>query len=109
MRIETHGHQIEVTPAIGEYVSNKLARLERHFGRDAHIRVQISLDKPNHKAEANAQIAGRSLHTEAVAHDMYAAIDLLADKLDRLLLKEKEKQVDTHRRAESASRSEQFG
>ena len=53
--------------------------------------------KPDHKAEANVAIAGRTLHADASAEDMYAAIDLLADKLDRLLLKHKEKLVDHHR------------
>lgn len=108
MRIETHGHQIEVTDALRDYVQTRMVKLERHFERDANVRVQISVDKPNHKAEANANIAGHALHTEASAQDMYAAIDLLADKLDRLLMKHKDKQVD-HHRGESIARSAQFG
>ena len=108
MRIETHGQQIEVTAALRDYVDNRLAKLERHFERDAEIRVQISLEKPNHKAEATAHVAGGSLHTEAVAEDMYAAIDLLTDKLDRLLMRHKSKQVDQHRRAEGVARSAKF-
>lgn len=109
MRIDTHGQQIEVTPALRDYVATRMARLERHFERDAEVRVQISVDKPNHKAEATATIAGgRTLHTAASAEDMYAAIDLLTDKLDRLLMKEKNKQVD-HHRGESVARSAQFG
>src|SRR3546814_10009478 len=73
-----------------------------------YVRTQLSLDKPDHRAEATVNIAGRTLHADASAIDMYAAIDLLADKLDRLLVKHKEKQVDTHRRAESSSRSGDF-
>lgn len=108
MRIETHGQQIDVTPALRDYVANKLARLERHFAGDAQIRVQISLEKHDHKAEATAILAGRTMHTVATAHDMYAAIDLLADKLDRLLLKHKDRQVN-HKGGESVARSTQFG
>ena len=108
MRIETHGQQIEVTPALRDYVESKLARLGRHFEQPLDVRTQLSLDKPDHRAEATVSIAGRTLHADANAIDMYAAIDLVADKLDRLLVMHKEKQVDTHRRAESSSRSGDF-
>ena len=97
MQIETHGHQIEVTPALRDYVETKLARLARHFEHPCQIRVQLSLDKPHHKAEATITLSGRSLHADATGQDMYAAIDLLADKLDRLLMKQKERMVDHHR------------
>lgn len=107
MRIETHGQQIEVTPALRDYVESKLARLERHFDQPIDVRTQLSLDKPDHRAEATVIVAGRTLHADANAIDMYAAIDLLADKLDRLLVKHKEKMVD-HHRGESAARSGDF-
>lgn len=93
MRIEIHGHQMEVTQALHDYVTNRLRRLQRHFGGECDIRVQISQDKPGFKAEATATVPGSNLHTEAVTHDMYAAIDQLADKLDRVLLKHKGKRV----------------
>lgn len=109
MRIETHGQQIEVTPALRDYVEGKLARLERHYDQPFEVRTQLSLDKPEHRAEATVNIAGRILHADASAVDMYAAIDLLADKLDRLLVKHKEKLVDRHRGAANAARSGGFG
>ena len=107
MRIETHGQQIDVTPALREYVETKLARLARHFEQPIQVRTQLSLDKPDHRAEATVSVSGRTLHADANAIDMYAAIDLLADKLDRLLVKHKEKLVD-HHRGESAARSGNF-
>ena len=97
MRIDTHGQQIEVTPALRDYVETKLARLGRHFDQPLDVRTLLTLDKPDHRAEATINVAGRTLHADANAIDMYAAIDLLADKLDRLLLKHKEKMVDHHR------------
>ncbi|RZA22156.1 MAG: ribosome-associated translation inhibitor RaiA [Lysobacteraceae bacterium] len=97
MQIETHGQQIEVTPALRDYVETRLARLARHFEHQCQIRVQLGLDKPEHKAEATITLPGRSLHADANGQDMYAAIDLLADKLDRLLMKQKERMVDHHR------------
>lgn len=107
MRIETHGQQIEVTPALREYVESKLARLGRHYDQPLDVRTQLRLDKPDHRAEATVMVAGRTLHADANAIDMYAAIDLLADKLDRLLVKHKEKQSD-HHRGENPARDGDF-
>jgi putative sigma-54 modulation protein len=108
MRIETHGQQIEVTPALRDYVESKLARLGRHSDRPLDVRTTLAVDKPDHRAEATLAINGRTVHADASGVDMYAAIDLLADKLDRLLVKQKEKQVDGQRRNESAARSGDF-
>lgn len=106
MRIETHGQQIEVTPALRDYVESKLAKLKRHFDQPCEVRTQLRLDKLQHHADATVTVAGRTQHAEASALDMYAAIDLLADKLDRLLLKQKEKLVDHHRGESLARNSE---
>ena len=108
MRIETHGQQIDVTPALRDYVESKLQRLSRHFEQPFDVRTQLSVDKPDHLAEATINLAGKTLHADARAIDMYAAIDLLADKLDRLLLKHRKKIVD-HHRGESAARNGHFG
>ena len=96
MRIETHGQQLEVTPALREYVDNKLQRIDRHFDQPIEIRVQLRVRKPDHHAEATLNVPGRTLHADAAGENMYAAIDVLADKLDRLILKHKEKQQDHH-------------
>ena len=109
MRIETHGQQIDVTPALRDYVENKLARLGRHYDQPFEVRTQLSLDKPEHRAEATVSIAGKTLHADANAIDMYAAIDLLADKLDRLLVKHKEKLVDRHRNSAASLRNGESG
>ncbi len=108
MRIDTYGQQIEVTPALRDYVETKLARLGRHFEQPMDVRTTLAVDRPDHRADATVSINGRTLHADASGQDMYAAIDLLADKLDRLLVKHKEKQQDSVRRAESAARSGDF-
>lgn len=108
MRIEISGHQMEVTPALRDYVQDKLARVARHYDHHCDARVVLSVDKLDQKADATLSTAGKTLHADAVAPDMYAAIDLLADKLDRLVVKQKEKMTDHHRGA-SASRTDSFG
>lgn len=97
MHIDIHGHQIEITPALRDYVETRFTRLERHFDHQMEIRAQLSVNKPDHTAEATVSLSGKTLHADASTHDMYAAIDLLTDKLDRLLMKHKERMVDHHR------------
>ncbi|MCB1554867.1 MAG: ribosome-associated translation inhibitor RaiA [Xanthomonadales bacterium] len=108
MRIEISGHQIDVTQALRDYVHSKLQRLDRHADNLLDAHVILSVDKLEQKAEATLNAAGRTLHAESVADDMYAAIDLLVDKLDRQVVKQKEKMTD-HHRGESAARSAAFG
>ncbi|ATD68295.1 MULTISPECIES: ribosome-associated translation inhibitor RaiA [Luteimonas] len=108
MQVETHGHQLEVTPALREHVETKFQKLARHFDRPLDVRTQLRVDKPHHKAEATMRIAGKALHADASAADMYVAIDQLADKLDRLLVKHRKKVVD-HHRGENPARDGTFG
>lgn len=108
MRIDISGHQIDVTPALRDYVNDKFARVTRHYDHHAEARVLLSVEKLEQRAEVTIGTPGKTLHADAVAPDMYAAIDLLADKLDRLLIKQKEKMTN-HHRGESAARSDSFG
>ncbi len=94
MQITITGHQLEVTDALREYVNNKFSRLERHFDKITSIRVTLSVEKINQKVDATILIAGGDVNANAEHEDMYAAIDLLVDKLDRQLIKHKEKQQD---------------
>lgn len=109
MRIEVHGHGLEVTTALHDYVETRLKRVHRYLEASDDLRVQLRLDKPRHCAEATVTRHGRTLHVDAVGDDMYAAIDLLTDKLERALVKAKEKEVDQVRRNEGLARSGEFG
>jgi putative sigma-54 modulation protein len=109
MRIETHGHQMDVTQPLRDYVESKIGRLSRLCEPPAEVRIQLGVDKPDHRAEATMTCAGKTLHADARGVDMYAAIDLLADKLDRMLVKEKSKAVDQHRRAGNPLRDAGLG
>ena len=91
MQINVSGHHVEVTPPLREYVANKLGRLERHAMRITHADVVLNVEKLRHKVEATVRMAGAELFATADDEDMYAAIDLLADKLDRQIEKHKGK------------------
>ena len=74
----------------------KIARLERHFEHVTNVHVILSVEKKTQKAEATVHIAGADVFADSVHEDMYAAIDALIDKLDRQVLRHKEK-VKSHR------------
>lgn len=91
MQINVSGHHVEVTAPLREYVASKLGRLERHGLRITHADVVLNVEKLRHKVEATLRMAGAELFAAADSEDMYAAIDALADKLDRQLEKHKGK------------------
>jgi putative sigma-54 modulation protein len=97
MNLNLSGHHLVITPAIRAYVVNKLVRVTRHFDHVIDVNVVLSVDKLRRQITANLHIGGKDIHAECVEADMYAAIDALADKLDRQVLKHKEKR-NVHRR-----------
>jgi putative sigma-54 modulation protein len=91
------GHHVEITDALRQYVNAKMERLERHFDNVTDVHVVLSVEKLRQKAEATLLLSGSKLFADATDEDMYAAIDALADKLDRQVKKHKEKVTDHHR------------
>jgi len=104
MQLTLTGHHIDISPALREFVENKLARLERHFDGVTDIHCVLTVEKLLHKAEATARLAGGTIHADATEGDMYAAIDGLIDKLDRQVKKFKEKLTDHHAREATKAR-----
>ncbi|KTC78115.1 ribosome hibernation promoting factor [Legionella brunensis] len=96
MQISFTGHNVEVTPALRAFTADKFNKLERHFDRITSIHVVFDIEKLSQIAEATIQVAKGELHARAESEDMYAAIDALIDKLDRQLIKHKEK-IREHR------------
>jgi putative sigma-54 modulation protein len=91
MNLNLSGHHLDITPAIRAYVVHKLVRVTRHFDHVIDVNVVLSVDKLRQQVTANLHIRGKDIHAECVEPDMYAAIDALADKLDRQVVKHKEK------------------
>ncbi|MCV6614931.1 MAG: ribosome-associated translation inhibitor RaiA [Cellvibrionaceae bacterium] len=91
MQINISGHHVEVTDAMHAYVNTKLERLSKHHDRITSTNVILSVDKLVQKAEATIHVSGKDLFADATHEDMYHAIDALSDKLDRQLIKHKEK------------------
>ena len=94
MNLNISGHHLEVTPALRSYVHSKLGRITRHFDHVIDAHVILTANKVKQKAEVTLHVRGKDLHCECEEVDLYAAIDLLADKLDRQVLKYKDKLYD---------------
>lgn len=100
MNLQLTGHHLDITPAIRTYVTTKLERITRHFDHVIDVNVVLSVDKLEQKIEANVHVPGGDIFCESKEQDMYAAIDVLVDKLDRQIIKHKEKTIE-HRQTGS--------
>lgn len=98
MNLNISGHHVDLTDPLREYVVTKLKRMERHSDHVISAEVVLSVEKLRQKAEATVHVSGENLHAEATNEDLYAAIDLMTDKLDQQARKHKEKLRDHHQR-----------
>lgn len=91
MSMNIIGRHLEVTPAIRDYVTSKLSRINRHFDKVIESQVTLSIERLEHIAEISLRVHGKDIHCSATSENLYGAIDLLADKLDRQIIKVKGK------------------
>lgn len=94
MNVNLTGHHLEITPAIREYATGKFGKIKRHFDNVIDVNIILGVDKLKQKAEATIHISGKDVFVECEDENLYAAIDALVDKLDRQVLKHKEKLAD---------------
>jgi putative sigma-54 modulation protein len=94
MNLNLVGHHVIITPAMRDYVTSKIDKITRHFDHVIDISVILSVEKLKQKAEASVHVRGKDIFVETDSADMYASIDSLVDKLDRQILKHKEKNAD---------------
>ena len=101
MNLTISGHHLEVTPALREYVLTKLDRVTRHFDQVVDVNVLLTVEKlkekeRRQKAEVTLHVKGRDIFVEQAHEDLYAAIDQLMDKLDRQVVRHKDRLQDHH-------------
>jgi putative sigma-54 modulation protein len=104
MNLTISGHHLEVTPALRQYVTGKLDRITRHFDQVVDVKVLLTVEKQKEKekrqrAECNIHVKGSDLFAESAHEDLYAAVDELVDKLDRQVVKHKDRITDHHHSA----------
>jgi putative sigma-54 modulation protein len=91
MQITVSGHHVDITEAIRNYVISKLSKLERRYEKITSTSVILTVEKLRQKVEATVHVSGGEIFAVAEHTDMYTAIDALSDKLDRQIIKHKEK------------------
>ncbi len=101
MNLTISGHHLEVTPALRTYVTGKLDRITRHFDQVVDVKVLLSIENQTEKerrqkAECNIHVKGNDMFAESAHEDMYAAVDELVDKLDRQVVKHKDRLQNHH-------------
>src|SRR5687767_4249071 len=94
MNIHLTGDSVEITDALRQFTTEKFARLQRHYDRIISANVVFNVEKLIQKAEATVNIPGEAIHACSESDDLYSAIDLLVDKLDKQIKKHKEKFLD---------------
>ena len=97
MQINITGHHVDITEALRTYTTEKMEKLERHFDHVTNVHVILSVEKKSQKAEATVHVSGADLFAQHQTEDMYASLDGLIDKLDRQIIKHKEK-ISNHNR-----------
>ena len=101
MNLTISGHHLEVTPALRSYVMSKLDRITRHFDQVVDVKVLLSIENQKEKerrqrAECSIHVKGNDMFAESAHEDLYAAVDDLVDKLDRQVVRHKNKLQDHH-------------
>lgn len=101
MNLTISGHHLEVTPALREYVLTKLERVTRHFDQVVDVNVLLTVEKQKEKdrrqrCEVTLHVKGRDIFVEQAHEDLYAAIDQLMDKLDRQVMRHKDRIQEHH-------------
>ena len=99
MQINISGHHVELTAALQDFIKTKMKRIERHFDHVMDVHVVLGSVRQQHTVEATVHVAGNNLHAESEHEDMYAAIDVLMDKLDRQVTRHKDRTQEHHSHA----------
>ena len=104
MNLTISGHHLDVTPALRSYVTSKLDRITRHFDQVVDVKVLLTVENLKEKqgrkrAECNVHVKGNDMFAESSHADMYAAVDELVDKLDRQVVRHKDRLQSHHHEA----------
>jgi putative sigma-54 modulation protein len=104
MNLTISGHHLEVTPALRTYVTSKLDRITRHFDQVVDVKVILTVEKlkereRRQRAECNIHVKGGDMFAESAHADLYAAVDELMDKLDRQVVRHKDRLQNHHHEA----------
>lgn len=91
MKVKITGRHLTVSSALKAYIQDRMDRLNRYGGRIGTAQVQLEVQKYRHIAEAQVLVNGKTIQGKTFTREMYQTIDLLLEKLERQVKKQKEK------------------
>ena len=94
MNIIISGKNIDVTDGLRKAVNEKLGKLERYFKPDTTVNVTLSVEKERQKIEVTIPVKGHIIRSEQVSDDMYESIDMVAEIIERQVVRYKKKIID---------------
>lgn len=97
MDIHITGRHVKVTPALRDFVESKLDRARKHFDDIVWAQMVLTVEKRSHQAEVVLHAKRQTFRALATAGDLYAAVDLVSDKIDAQLKRYKERLRDHHK------------
>ena len=100
IKYSIRGENIEVTEAIRSYVENKISKIEKYFNEDQELDARVNLKvyrEKTAKVEVTILLGSMTLRAEDVSQDMYGSVDLVVDKIERQIRKNKTKIAKKHR------------
>jgi ribosome hibernation promoting factor len=101
MQLNLSGQHIEITDSLRDHVNKKFEKLTRHFDHMTNVHVILTVEKQRQKAEATVHVSGADLFASDENENMYTAIEGLVSKLDRQVIKHKDK-IKNHHQADGA-------
>ena len=105
IKYSIRGENLEVTEAIHDYVVSKLEKIEKYFQADQELDARVNLKvyrEKTAKVEVTIPLGSITLRAEDVSQDMYGSIDLVVDKIERQIRKNKTK-IEKKNRSKSAT------
>lgn len=106
MQVNVRGKNLEVTPALREYVEKKLSRIGKHFDEELGAHVNLCVERNLHKVEVTVTVGALILRGQESSDDMYGSVDLVIDKLERQVRKFKTRVYRKQRRVAAAGAEE---
>ena len=96
MEIHFSGQHVELTDALKSYLTRRLEKIQKHFNHLVDVTINVQIEKKKHFAEATIIVSGNKIFATATSDDMYVTFDSLTNKLDRQIIKYKEKLKSHH-------------
>lgn len=97
MNIHIVGRKIKLTQAIKDFIQSKVENVLSYINNLVWVQVTVGVDKKQHHAEIVAHVGHQTIKASAVSDDLYSAVDLVLDKIERQAKKYKEKIVDARK------------